>query len=464
MTTETVHEWWRSGPASAKPDTRTAVAAFPEREQIAFGALVAFTVILLVSPQAWLPAIKSLRIALLTGMIAITAHLASRAFGRTIALPIRREMVIALALVLWAALTIPISIWPGGSLSALTDHLIKAIVFFWLIGTLVTSERRFTLFAWMLSLCSIPLALTAINNYRSGVFVTTASSAVQRIAGYVGGSGLAGNPNDLALMMNLLIPITGALFVISRSPLVRIVTALAMLLSVAAVIVTFSRAGFITLAAIGVLTILAMVRRRAIVTALGLIFLAAVAFALVPQKYFTRLATITNIEADPTGSAQGRWDDWVLSVGYIKQHPVTGAGLGQDLLALNAARGHETWRSVHNAYLQAAVDLGLPGAALLIALLLASFQNARSVRRMAERRARDDLAVLAQSVSISLAAYSVAAFFHPIAYQFYFFCIAGLAVALVNVSRASFAGGTEVPRRQRPGGTEVPPLQMRLRA
>jgi hypothetical protein len=31
-------------------------------------------------------------------------------------------------------------------------------------------------------------------------------------------------------------------------------------------------------------------------------------------------------------------------------------------------------------------------------------------------------------------AFSVAAFFHPIAYQFYFFCVAGLAVALKTVS------------------------------
>lgn len=449
MTTDTMREWWRpaSTEATARPPAAlaTAVAADAQsgdRERLAFGALIAFTIILLVSPQAWFPAIKSLRIALLAAVIAIAAHLGSRAIGRTAALPVRREMVIALALVAWAALTIPLSIWPGGSLSSLTDHLLKAVVFFWLIGTLVTSERRLHVFAWMLSICSIPLAVTALNNYREGVFVTAATSAVQRIAGYVGGSGLAGNPNDLALMLNLLMPITGALLMISRSPVLRIIAGVALLLSVAAVIATFSRAGFITLAAIGVLTVLAMIRRGALATALGVLFFGAVALALVPQQYFTRLATIANIEADPTGSAQGRWDDWVLSVNYIGQHPLTGAGLGQDLLALNAERGHETWRSVHNAYLQAAVDLGLPGAALLIALLAASFQNARRVRRIATRHRVEGLAVVAQSVSISLAAYSVAAFFHPIAYQFYFFCLAGLAVALVNVSRTRFGSAT----------------------
>ena len=438
----TVSEWWRPAFATAtagKPSAAAAAAPAIDREPVAFAALMAFTIILLVSPQAWFPAIKSLRIALLSALVAVTAHFAARAFGRTVALPFRRETALAVALISWAALTIPVSIWPGGSLAQLSDHLIKAVVFFWLIATLVTSASRLRLFVWMLSLCSIPLALTAINNYRSGVFVTQAGSAVQRIAGYVGGSGLAGNPNDLALMLNLLLPITGVLFVVSRSPGARLATGLACLLSVAAVIATFSRAGFITLAAIGLLTVVAMARRGAVATALGIVFLLCVTLAIVPRSYYDRLATITNIEADVTGSAQGRWDDWVLSINYVRDHPVTGAGLGQDLLALNAARGRETWRSVHNAYLQAAVDLGLPGAALFVALLLASFQNARRVRRHAQRAGHDELALLAQGVSISLSAFAVAAFFHPIAYQFYFFCLAGLAVALVNVDRTSAA-------------------------
>jgi O-antigen ligase len=430
MTTlQAAHEWWRPGaPARAIVEPRVE----PAGNNLAFGALVAFTIVLLVSPQAWFPAIKSLRIALLSGGLAIVAHLSGRALGQTNPLPVRREMAIALALILWAAFTIPLSIWPGGSLAALTDHLIKAIAFFWLIGTLVSSRQRLVLFSWVLALCTIPLAVTALDNYRSGVFVTNASSSVQRIAGYVGGSGLAGNPNDLALMLNLLMPITGALLVTTRKPWLRFAAGCALLLSVAAVIATFSRAGFITLAVIALLALAGMVRRGAAGTALLIVFLAVGALFLTPSTYFTRLSTIANIEADVTGSAQGRWNDYFVAMDYIRQHPLTGAGLGQDLLALNATRGHETWRSVHNAYLQAAVDLGLPGVVLLLALLFASFANARTVRR----RSDGDLAVLAQGVHISLVAFVVAAFFHPIAYQFYFFCLAGLAVALVNAHRA----------------------------
>src|SRR5687768_16520575 len=73
--TSTIHrEWWRAAAPAAsavRPDAPAGTS--PDREQIAFGALTAFTIILLVSPQAWFPAIKSLRIALLAALVAIVA-------------------------------------------------------------------------------------------------------------------------------------------------------------------------------------------------------------------------------------------------------------------------------------------------------------------------------------------------------------------------------------------------------
>jgi probable O-glycosylation ligase (exosortase A-associated) len=419
--------WWQP----SRPAARAVVRTEPARDALAFGALAAFTIILLVSPQAWFPVIKSLRIALLAALLAAAAHLGYRFTHRGRVPVFRLELGLASALVLWAAVTIPFSIWPGGSWDQLTDHLIKAVVFFWLIGAIVSTLPRLTTFAWVLSLCAIPLAVTALDNYRTGEYVTLATSAVQRIAGYTGGSGLAGNPNDLALMLNLLIPIAGALLAVARSPGQRLAAATTLLVSIAAVVATFSRAGFITLAAIGLLSIVALIRRRAPAAALALLLAAATVPLLMPERYFDRVATIANIEADPTGSAQGRWKDFQVAAAYIADHPIVGAGLGQDLLALNEARGHATWRSVHNAFLQSAVDLGLPGLALLCSMLWVSLRTAGQVRRSAaDDPERHDLAMLAQGVQISLIAFTVAALFHPIAYQFYFFCLAGLAVAL----------------------------------
>jgi O-antigen ligase len=161
---------------------------------------------------------------------------------------------------------------------------------------------------------------------------------------------------------------------------------------------------------------------------------------LLPSGYTDRLSTITDIEADKTGSAQGRWEDVQVATDVIVDSPIVGVGLGNDAIVLNSERGRDTWRSVHNAYLQYGVDLGIPGMLLFAWLHLMCFRSARAVeKRAAGDPAMRDLANLSAGVQIALVGFFVAALFHPIAYQFYFFCVAGLAVALKNTCRAEIA-------------------------
>jgi O-antigen ligase len=179
-----------------------------------------------------------------------------------------------------------------------------------------------------------------------------------------------------------------------------------------------------------------LIRRRSAGAAGLLLVLVLAAPALVPAGYIDRLATITDISADRTGSAQGRWQDFIVASEIVASNPIVGVGIGNDAIALNRYRGTETWRSVHNAYLQYAVDLGLPGLLLFAWLHIMCFRNARAVeRRAAADPAMRHLGHLAAGIQISLVAFFVAAMFHPIAYQFYFFTVAGLAVALKNTAR-----------------------------
>jgi O-antigen ligase len=347
------------------------------------------------------------------------------------------EIGIVLMLVAWAVLTLPLSIWPGGSVRVLTDNYLKAVAFFWLLGTIITSTERLRLLAWTLVLCSIPLALTGIYNYLSGDVLSTGVRGFYRIEGYVGegGSGLTGNPNDLALMLNLIVPLAGVLVFISRG-VWRLVALGAMLIAIAAIVLTFSRAGFMTLAASFVMFLAVLARRKAPGAAFGLLLLAVCVPPMLPQGYVERLSTITNIEADATGSAQGRWRDIQAAVEVVAKNPVIGVGIGQDILAMNAQRGDD-WTQVHNAYLQYAVDLGVPGVLLFAWLHLLCYRTARAVeKRSAREPAHRDLTLLAAGVQVSLVAFFVAAMFHPIAYQFYFFSIGGLAVALRNIWHA----------------------------
>jgi O-antigen ligase len=250
---------------------------------------------------------------------------------------------------------------------------------------------------------------------------------------------LTENPNDLALMLNLILPISGAL-VLSERGVRRLIVLAAMALAAAAVVLTFSRAGFLTLAAAFILFLGMLVRQKSSGVAVLLVLVAVAAPFMLPSGYTDRLSTITNIEQDRTGSAQGRWSDLHVATTLIAKNPVVGAGIGQDILVMNAERGEDEWTSVHNAYLQYGVDLGIPGLLLFAWLHLTCLRAARAVdRRASVDPAVRELQPLACGLQISLIAFGVAAMFHPIAYQFYFFSVAGLAVALRNTCRMTLA-------------------------
>jgi probable O-glycosylation ligase (exosortase A-associated) len=428
--------WWR--PAAGHPKSAVAVAL--TGSPVAFYGLVAFTVILFLAPQAWFPALKLIRIALLAAGVAMGAHVIERTIHRQPVTPMSPEIGVILALVGWAVITLPMSVWPGGSMRLLTDQYIKAIAFFWLLGTIITTSGRMRVISWALVGCSVPLALTGVKNYLFGEnLLATGVRGFTRISGYEGGSGIAGNPNDLALVLNLIIPIAGAL-AMTEQGWKRWLAVGAMTIGIAGVIVTFSRAGFLTLAATFVMFLAVLARRKSPGVAAGLLLLAMCAPPLLPSGYTDRLSTITDIEADKTGSAQGRWQDVKVATDVIVQSPIVGVGLGNDAIVLNTERGRDTWRSVHNAYLQYGVDLGIPGMLLFAWLHLMCFKSARAVeKRAASDPAMRDLGNLAAGIQIALVGFFVAALFHPIAYQFYFFCVAGLAVALKNTCRAEIA-------------------------
>jgi probable O-glycosylation ligase (exosortase A-associated) len=450
--------WWQPQTVASRqsPSRITPALVALEGSPSAFYALVAFTFVLLLSPQAWFPVLKLIRIAFLAGGIAMAAHVMERTAHKQPITPMAPEIGIALALVAWSTITIPMSYWPGGSIHLLTDQYLKAIAFFWLLATIINTPARLRGLAWVLALCAIPLAGTGIWHYLSGHVMQTGQDGLVRIVGYMGSSGLTGNPNDLALMLNLILPLAGALALSSRGAARLFATGVA-LLCMGGVIVTFSRAGFLALTATFFMFLVVLVRRKSGAAALALFLVALSVPALLPKSYVDRLSTITNMQQDKTGSAQGRYKDLGIALEVVSHNPIIGVGLGQDMIALNQARGQSTWRSVHNVYLQYAVDLGVPGFLLFAWLHLLCFRSAWAV----ERRARRDPAVaelqpLAAGIQVSLVAFLVAAMFHPIAYQFYFFSIAGLAVALKNTCRAEIARahlvGAEADLQVRPCG------------
>ena len=423
-----LREWWRPLPAgdvSTPPATTT--TRVDDGGSVAFWALLAFLGVLMLSPQSAFPALQPFRIAFLSAGAAVFAYLVHRLGARQPLVEFTPAVKYVAAIVAWAIATLPFSYWPGGSIAFLLEMYFKTLVIFLLLGHVVDSGKRLRIVASALALMTVPVALSGISNYFSGESIGSG-----RIFGY--NSPLAANPNDLALTLNLCLPFAIALFLHTRRLLAKVCLVAVIGLMVAAIIVTFSRSGFLTLGVVAIAYGWNLVRRgRAglVVT----VFVAAMSCApFLPGHYWDRLSTITNIEADQSGSAQERWSDSIAAVKYISTHPIVGAGIGQNILAMNEARG-DHWLRVHNVYLQYGVELGLPGLALFIALLVTSIRDAGFAKRVGAYLRDSELFHLAEAVRIALLAYVLAAAFHPSGYHFYFYLPAGLALAVGAIAR-----------------------------
>jgi len=422
-------DWWRRPPpASPEVSERGVVRAESASSRWAFRALLAFVVVNVLAPQSFLPALEPLRLAFLSAVAAAATHLADR-WSRTDgpgAAP--REAVLIWCLVGWALLTVPFSLWPGFSFSTLLDQYLKTVMVFWLVGNVVTGTARLRALFWTLAACTVPLALTGIHNFASGV-----TEGNDRIQGYT--NGMASNPNDLALTLNIMIPLTMSLVLTARDRLSRIAGLGIIVVSVLGIIVTFSRGGFITLATIALLSLIALWRRGHTGVVGGMILAVLLAIPALPQGYLDRLATISNASSDQTGSSEERLELMSVALECVRSHPLLGSGLGMDVEAISR-QGPVKGLHVHNAYLVCAVDLGIPGLLLFAGAIVAAI---RTARRVEGPRARDDdeLPTLAGGVRISLMAFAVAAFFHPVPYNAYLYYLAGLAAAAWQCRAAS---------------------------
>ena len=444
MTTSPRREWWRPQaalPAGIPATTPAHADAAAPDSPIPFWALMAFTAMMLLAPHNYFPVLGPFRLAFLAAGVAIGSYVYDRLRRGQPLTILPPEIRLVGYLLGWALVTLPLGSWPGGSVGVLADMYSKTLVIFLLIANTVNTVARLRLIVGGLTLMAVPIALIGVKNFLSGAYIVGGDN---RIVGYE--SALTANPNDLALILNIIIPLALGLVLITRRPMLRAVLLASIGLQAVAVIITFSRAGFLSLATILGVFAWTMSRRPERGWAYAALTLGVAALPLLPGNYLTRLSTITNIEADATGSAQERYAQQVAAVHYVLAHPIVGAGLGMNILAINETGLSPAWMNIHNVYLQYATDLGLPGLILFLLIFLGSIKSAHLVqRRSATSPQSRELFYLATGIKTSLLSFAISAFFSPVAYQFQFYYIAGLAVAVKAVAEAA-------PRPPEPAG------------
>lgn len=137
---------------------------------------------------------------------------------------------------------------------------------------------------------------------------------------------------------------------------------------------TGSRGGFLSLLLTAAVFVLAVPGAKRILW-LSVAGLGLVAFWFsAPQATRDRFTTLTDLENDYNATAYfGREEIWKRGVGYALHNPILGVGLGNFETAEgeSIARDgwHGKWSTAHNAYVQAAAELGIPGLLMFVLMV-----------------------------------------------------------------------------------------------
>lgn len=261
-------------------------------------------------------------------------------------------------------------------------------------------------------------------------------------------SGPIGEKNRYAQVLIVLLPI-GVYFALhERRTMLRVAGALAMLLVLAGMLLSFSRGGFIALVAL--LVVAAILRYVRPLHLVGAILAGALMVGLVAPSYVDRMATILDIAAlvddtagEPDGAILGRTTSNIAALNVFLENPVFGVGPGQYFTQYSqefanelGLRRFDTGRRAHNLYLELAADLGLVGLAAFMAVAGATLVGLWRARRR-WLAARPEIAEMATAMWFAVVAYLFSAVFLHLSYERYFWALMAIAASATWVLHRS---------------------------
>ena len=199
-------------------------------------------------------------------------------------------------------------------------------------------------------------------------------------------------------------------------------------LMVGAVIVTFSRGGFLGLVAATFILVRRLGRKNKGMTTAALVFAAILFLALAPGAYSSRLGSIFNSAADLTGSSAQRNEVLKRSVWVALRYPIFGVGIGN--FRHKSPRNLET----HNAYTQVAAEMGMAAMVIYIMFLVHPIRRLRLIENQSlDNPEQRRFYYLSIGLQASLVGFMVSSFFGAVAYQWYVYYLVGYAIGLHRV-------------------------------
>lgn len=407
---------------------------------VSFAGLLLFTAVVYFRPQEFISALATLSpslafwIAVATLAVFLPAQLGIE--GTLTTRP--REVNLVLLLLLWGLIGMPLALEPAEAWGTWVDYA-KVVTMFVVMINVVRTEGRLRAMLWLALVVSLMLSVSALYDYHTGKLAPNGD----RIEGALGG--LFENPNDLALHLVTMVPLAAGLLFAARTRAAKALYGAAALLMTLAVIITYSRGGFLALACASFVMAWKLKRKNRALVVVGFLVAGAIFFMVVPPDWVVRLMSTLGGGADG-GSAESRQALLIRSILVSLRHPLFGVGMNNfHILSISE-------KVSHNAYTQVSAEMGMPALAAYVLFLVTAIRRmSRVERETADERKSARVFYIAVAMQASLAGYMVASFFASVAYLWYVYYLVGYALCLDRLYAAlgAEAFGLKVNSRAR---------------
>jgi hypothetical protein len=274
---------------------------------------------------------------------------------------------------------------------------------------------------------------------------------------FSGGNGPAGahgaqDENYTSAMMCMAIPLAYFSIPLAKSRAVKVFYLAALLVFVAAVVISSSRGGFLGLLAVALYCAYYSPKRVPAIAALAAGTLIALAAA--GPQYWEEMSSITDTSE---ATADTRLELWAIASRMFAANPVFGVGPGNFRWNVGTYQSAEQLEKfgrdltysilVHSTYFEILSELGAVGALLYALIVARTFRDLSRIRSGAgqtvgtSRGARSDdgqrIRFYSLAISGSMVGFLVPAAFVSFTYFSHFWLVAALGVALIEIAQIS---------------------------
>lgn len=346
------------------------------------------------------------------------------------------------AFALWTLISLPFSIWRGGSVEIVTSVFRSLSLMGAIVALTVTGK-------WALRMIyGIGIGMGAASV--AALFKGTVSSRGRLSMD----GGTLSDANTLCLAVLMGMPLLWLMSRNARSTMGKLLPLCFVPTILYVAYRTGSRAGLLALL---VMLVLYFIRASGFkkLQMIVLLVVGVTVLASSSDRLLKRFATIPGLssesapadddEAAAEGSTDGRTYLFLKSLEYTFYNPIVGVGPGQFQVAehneAEASNRKSAWHVTHNSYTEVSSECGIPALVFFLGAVFSAFGSTARVSKMSVRPGDKDAEDIQQGgiyLQMSLVTVMVGMFFLSLAYTGLIFIICGLAVVLERTAKAEY--------------------------